>query len=104
MEWMAIQTNRRRFIARAAGAAFGVFAGAAAGMPGVAYAGPCSGPYGTGRCSGGSCTAAGRCKGPCRKTACCCFGHSTGCWSTYPGICCDCACSVGTRSWYCYCD
>ena len=103
VEWMAIQTNRRRFLARAAGVVFGAMAGAAVGRPELAYATPCSGPHGTGRCSGGTCTSTGRCTGPCRPTACCCFGHSSGCWSLYPGRCCDCACGIRTRSWYCYC-
>ena len=45
VEWMAIQTNRRRFLARAAGVVFGAMAGAAVGRPELAYATPCSGPH-----------------------------------------------------------
>jgi hypothetical protein len=104
LEWATIQMNRRRFIARAAGATFGALAGAAVGVPNLAYAGACTGPYGTGYCSSTNCTAGGRCRNYCSSTACCCYGRASGCWTSGAHTCCDCACyRPPTGSYFCVC-
>jgi len=105
LEWGAIQVNRRGFLARAAAVTFGIFAGAAAGIPEVAYAGTCQGPYGSGYCAPENCNSNATCKNMCSSVDCCCYGNPSGCWNTTSSHkCCDCGCyRPPTGSYFCVC-
>lgn len=111
LQWMSIQTGRRRFIQRTLSALFGVFAGLTVGQLYVAAGacGGCHGPYGSGYCGDSLCNGY-RCSSngiySCTlDTSFCSTG--TGCWSTSycgsGGVCCDCDCSNPTSFFYCYC-
>jgi hypothetical protein len=105
LQWTAVRMTRKRALNRTLGLVFGLFAGAAAGIPAIAWAANCIGPWGSGacdpcNCSGHTCKVCG--SALCQKTTCCCPGGS-GCWSSNGKTCCDCQCRSGSFGWYCYC-
>ena len=126
LRWTTIRINRRTALRGATTAAFGALAAAAVGRPAAAEViGPCSAPYGGGRCAATNCLGT-TCKDygltQCGPLIGYCFGSTTSaCWSSSSGgTCCDCMCfresiyqqptpdSAGNpplppRTWACYC-
>lgn len=105
LPWVANEVNRRTFLRRAIVGALGALTGLSVGIP-DAYAGSCTGPYGTGYCGSTLCDGA-RCGssyyGSCSPVNFCLGGS---CWTSGSHTCCDClchVCSAGCRSFYCYC-
>jgi hypothetical protein len=105
LRWTAVRINRRSMLKRTLGLTFGLFGGLAAGVPQIAWADTCTGPFGSGHCdpcncSGHTCVTCG--SALCQVTTCCC-GTQSGCWSSSGATCCDCQCRSGSFGWYCFC-
>lgn len=108
----ALGFNRRGFIGRAGAAGFGVLAGFAVGS-GTALAAGCTGPNGSGSCrNSGTCFCSSKpCDETCSTYSCTnvsqtyCGGNpdASYCWESSGHACCDCRCSNGTNSFYCFC-
>ena len=104
LHWGAVRLSRRRLLNRTTTLAFGLFAGLAAGVPQVAYAGGCSGTA----CSGCNCNGATHDCQACGSTACqnapagSCIENQY-CWSSSGHLCCDCDCRSGSFGFRCYC-
>ena len=105
----AVRLTRNRLLRRAAGGAFGLYAGLAVGVPKALATACCTGPNGTGQCGATLCTGhACHSHDPditCHTVLGFCPG-GTGCWSSgsCSGTCCDCQCCDSTGACaYCYC-
>lgn len=107
IRWTAVQTNRRRFLTRTLGAAFGLFSGLAVWRPPLAYAGTCTGPYGGGSCGTALCNSypCGSCCGfNCSGVYGFCTNPGVYCWRSGDHTCCDCNCVCGVGCGvFCYC-
>jgi hypothetical protein len=104
--WTTVRLNRRTLVKRTLALAFGLFAGAAAGYPGVAVAAdPCY-IAGYGRCEACSCGPHATCQNC--GTAIFCNRYTqmwpvTGCWNNGTHQCCDCACRADGFDYLCWC-
>ena len=104
LEWAAVEVNRRRFLKRLTGLAFGLFAGAAMGIPELALAAGCTGPFGSGACYSANCNGPNCQNGGgvvCSNVGG--FCDDDACWTSGAHTCCDCVCRVDVFVFYCYC-
>lgn len=102
LHWTSSHLTRRRFVKRVAATTFGLFAGLAAGIPEIAYAGACGGMACAGcNCSGFDCVACG--STACQNRAPGACTENQRCWQSSGHYCCDCVCRSGSFGFNCTC-
>lgn len=110
LKWTGVQISRRKFLKRATGATFGVFAGLSVGVPKALAVACCSGPNGQGWCGSLICGSGHQCISH-TNYASCDYAPGwctpvTACWTSHycSGTCCDCyCCEYNGTCFYCYC-
>ena len=102
LEWTTIRVDRRRFVHRVTTLTFGIFAGLAAGVPEVAYAGDCTRPLCSPcNCSGTQCVSCGGTY--CQNSPPGGCQDNRRCWFSGTHECCDCDCRSGSFWFTCSC-